>query len=273
MPSRIVYRRKVFRFLATVFVVVFLAKLPCVWAAPTNVTIAGSFQSEVGCSGDWQPACALTHLSYDADDDVWQGSWSIPAGSYEYKAALNDGWAENYGRYAALGGANIPLNLPANTSVKFYYDDRTHWVTDNVNSIIATVPGSFQSELGCPGDWQPDCLRSWLQDPDENGIYEFAATTLPTGSYEAKVAINEGWAENYGQGGIPSGANIPFTVPVNNAKVTFMYNPSTHVLTISVGSPDDHVVPAFSAWGMIFFLVLLLTSALYVIRKKGRHSL
>ncbi len=52
----------------------------------------------------------------------------------------------------------------------------THWVTDNLNKAIATVPGNFQSELGCSGDWDPSCLRSWLQDPDGNGIYGFFTT-------------------------------------------------------------------------------------------------
>ena len=80
---------------------------------PTSVTIAGSLQSELGCAGDWDPACAATHLTYDAADDVWQGTWTVPAGSYEYKAALNDSWDENYGLHAAPGGANIPLNLGA----------------------------------------------------------------------------------------------------------------------------------------------------------------
>src|SRR5437588_7480636 len=91
-------------------------------ADPTSVTIVGSLQSEVGCGGDWQPDCAATHLGYDAGDDVWQGAWTVPAGSYEYKAALNNSWDENYGLHAAPGGANIPLNLGASTPVKFYYD-------------------------------------------------------------------------------------------------------------------------------------------------------
>src|SRR6476619_2501844 len=65
-------------------------------ANPTNVTIAGSLQSELGCPDDWQPDCAATHLTYDAGDDVWQGTFSPPVGSYEYKAALNNGWDENY---------------------------------------------------------------------------------------------------------------------------------------------------------------------------------
>ena len=207
---------------------------------PASVTIAGSLQSELGCAGDWDPACAATHLAYDAGDDVWQGSWSVPAGSYEYKAALNDNWDENYGLNAAPGGANIPLSLAGTASVKFYYDHKSHWITDNRNSVIATVPGSFQSELGCPGDWSPDCLRSWLQDQDGDGTYAFETTALPAGSYEAKVAINESWDENYGQGGVPGGANIPFTVPATGAKVTFRYNPTTHVLTILAGHAADN---------------------------------
>ncbi|HET7704156.1 MAG TPA: alpha-amylase family glycosyl hydrolase [Candidatus Limnocylindrales bacterium] len=206
---------------------------------PTAVTIAGSLQSELGCPGDWQPDCASTHLSYDAADGVWQGSFAVPAGSYEYKAPLRNSWDENYGLNAQPNGANIPLALGAATSVKFYYDHGTHWVTDNVNSVIAVAPGTFQSELGCPGDWQPDCLRSWLQDPDGNGILEFTTTALPAGSYETKVAIDEGWDENYGQGGVPGGANIAFTVPTAGAKVTFRYNAATHVLSVSAGHARD----------------------------------
>ena len=123
---------------------------------PTTVTVAGSLQSEAGCPGDWDPTCAATHLSYDAGDDVWQATLALPQGSYEYKAALNDAWDENYGLHAQRDGANIPLTLPASANVKFYYDHETHWMTDNQSSVIAVAPGSFQSELGCPGDWDPE---------------------------------------------------------------------------------------------------------------------
>src|SRR3954471_6356612 len=204
---------------------------------PTSVTIAGSLQSEAGCPGDWDPACATTHLSYDADDDVWQGSFDLPAGNYEYKAALNNAWDENYGLHAVSNGANIPLTAPGGP-VKFYYDHKTHWATDNKSSVIAVAPGSFQSELGCPGDWDPACLRSWLEDPDGDGVYTLETTALPAGSYETKVALNESWDENYGQGGAPGGANIQFTVPYDNAPVTFSYVAATHVLTVT--APISH---------------------------------
>ncbi len=204
---------------------------------PTSVTIAGDLQSEAGCAGDWDPTCAATHLTYDSSDDVWQGAFTLPAGSYQYKAALNNSWDENYGLHAAFNGSNIPLAAPGGP-VKFYYDHKTHWVTDSVSTPVPVAVGDFQSELGCPGDWQPDCLRSWLEDPDGDGTSTFQTTALPAGSYEAKVAINESWDVNYGAGGVPGGANIPLTVPYDHAPVTFSYDAATHVLTVS--APISH---------------------------------
>src|SRR3954470_24553488 len=95
--------------------------------APASVTIAGSYQSEAGCAGDWDPTCAATHLTYDAADGIWQGTFNLsPAGSYEYKIAIDDAWTENYGLHGVQGGANIPLAAPAGP-VKFYYDPVSHW--------------------------------------------------------------------------------------------------------------------------------------------------
>jgi hypothetical protein len=109
------------------------------------VNIPGSMQSELGCPGDWQPDCAATYLDYDAVDDVYQRVFEIPAGDYAYKAALNGTWDVNYGANATLNGADINLNLSETKNVKFYYDHKTHWITDNVNKIIATVPGASKA--------------------------------------------------------------------------------------------------------------------------------
>ena len=74
---------------------------------PATVTIAGSLQSELGCAGDWDPACATTHLAYDANGDTWVGTFAVPAGDFAYKAALNDAWTENYGDGGARDGTDI----------------------------------------------------------------------------------------------------------------------------------------------------------------------
>ncbi len=207
---------------------------------PTSVTIAGGLQDELGCPGDWQPDCAATHVGYDTEDEVWQGTFTLPTGAYEYKAALNNSWDENYGANAVRDGGNIPLNLAADTDVKFYYDHETHWVTDNVNSTIATVAGSFQSGLGCIGDWDPGCLRSWMQDSDGDGIYEFSTDQIPAGSYEFKVALAEGWATAF------PGANVPFT-SADNDLVTFSYDTADD----SVGVTIDPAIPTVTIAGSL----------------------
>lgn len=212
---------------------------------PTGVTIAGSLQSELGCAGDWDPACNVTHLTYDAEDGVWQGTFNMPGGNWEYKAALNNSWDENYGLNAQPNGANILLNVAGPTSVKFYYDHDSHWITDNHSSRIVTAPGSYQSEIGCAGDWDPSCLLSWLQDPDGDGVYLFSTSLIPPGNYAFKVAVNEAWDENYGEGGIPGGADISFNVPSSGSLVTFRFDSAGNLPTVIVeasgAQPDNNV--------------------------------
>jgi alpha-amylase len=106
--------------------------------APTplvkSVTVAGSLQSEIDCPGDWDPACSASHLTFDPDNGLWEGTFQIPAGSYEYKVAIDDSWAVNYGAGGAAGGANIALNLSAATSVTFVWDQVTHIVTHRLGN-------------------------------------------------------------------------------------------------------------------------------------------
>ena len=201
--------------------VAFLGLLALTRFRTASVGIPGNYQSEAGCAGDWDPACPATQLVYDANGDIWRNTFSItPAGAYEYKVALNGSWDVNYGLHAQQNGPNIPLATTATPqSVTFYYDHKTHWVTENVSSIIATVPGSFQSEIGCSGDWDPGCFRSWLQDIQGTGIYSFSTSAIPAGSYEAKVALNGSWDVNYGAGGVQNGPNIAFTVPADGMEV------------------------------------------------------
>jgi hypothetical protein len=174
-------------------------------STPTRVTVPGSFNSEIGCTnGDWSPSCnggqgtiTTTPNPLQANDltDQGNGVWArrlatIPTGNYEYKAALNGDWAESYaGRPTANG--NTVLNLAAGTAVKFYFDTKTDFVADDFNQTIYTVPGNFNSELGCTqaiggsgGDWEPPCLRTLMSDTDGDGTYTFKTTSIPAGDYQ-----------------------------------------------------------------------------------------
>jgi pullulanase-type alpha-1,6-glucosidase len=204
---------------------------------PTAVSVPGSFGAQVGCPADWQPDCGQVQLVRRSNDDVWSLTLHLAAGSYEYKAALNRSWDVNYGLGGIAGGANIPLAVPAGgAAVTFFYDNATHWVTDTVNTTMVTAAGSFQAALGCPADWSPDCLRSWLEDPDGDGTFTFTTAALPAGDYQVKAALNLSWDVNYGAGGVPGGANIDFSVPGPGSPVTFSYVAATHVLTVLAGN-------------------------------------
>jgi len=201
---------------------------------PAYVSMPGSHNSEIGCSADWQPDCDQAQMTLDADSLVWSKTVSLPAGDYAYKAAIDKSWDENYGQGAVLKGPDIPLGLDAPGDVTFFYDHASHWVTTDAADPIVTLPGSFQSELGCSGDWQPACMRSWLKDPDGDGTYTLLSS-LPAGSYLTKVAHGLNWDENYGAGGVPGGADIGFDVP-GGVGVLFSYDLATHVLTVSTRS-------------------------------------
>ncbi|MDQ6937346.1 MAG: pullulanase-type alpha-1,6-glucosidase [Actinomycetota bacterium] len=216
---------------------------------PDAVSVPGTFGAQVGCPGDWQPDCAQIQLTRRTNDDVWSTTLTLRAGSYEYKAALNKTWDVAYGKGGSATGANIGLAVPADgTQVTFYYDNSTHWVTTNLDGPIVTAAGSFQSELGCPADWSPDCLRSWLEDPDGDGVYTFTTRAIPAGDYHVKAAVGLSWAESYGQGGSPTGANIDFTVPSDGSPVTFNYVASTHGLTVLSGNGLPSLRPLQAYW-------------------------
>ncbi|MFF9206359.1 alpha-amylase family glycosyl hydrolase [Streptomyces sp. NPDC014986] len=222
---------------------------PAQAATPAAVSVPGTFNTEIGCASDWSPNCSQAQLTARTDGSgAWSKTVTLPAGTYAYKAAIDNSWSENYGARAQSYGADIPLQIPAGgRNVTFVYDPVTHWITDDVNSKIVTAAGSFQSEIGCNADWAPDCLKSWLQDIDGDGTYTWSTTAIPAGTHQVKAAIDQSWTESYGQNGIPDGANISFTVPAAGAKTDFTYNSTTHVLSVQTeGGTDPDPVAAGS---------------------------
>ncbi|NOK35564.1 pullulanase-type alpha-1,6-glucosidase [Corallococcus exercitus] len=210
-------------------------------AAPTSVTVVGDLQSEAGCASDNDPTCAQTALTYDAADDKWQGSFNVPVGTWHFKVALDGSLSQTHG---GPGGADVVLNQTAAGAVKFYFDATSLYVTSNRSGTIATVAGSFQSELGCPGDWQPDCLRSMMQDPDGDGIYTFTTKALPAGNYECKVALDENWTTAY------PGSNAAFAVETDNQEmiISFDSGASKKVTIRAAGAPAGNLLLARARW-------------------------
>ncbi len=200
----------------------------------TMVTVPGTHNSEMGCAGDWTPDCGAAALT-KRPDGVWAGTFDLPAGDHEYKVAINGTWDVNYGSGGVRDGANVAYHHDGGP-ITFYWDPVSHDFTSTAQGPIVTLPGSYQSEAGCPGDWAPDCLVTWAKDPDGDGTYEWTSAPLPGGAYEVKVAHDLSWAENYGVGGVRDGANYAFSV-ADGEQVAFTYVMASHELTIEVSNP------------------------------------
>ena len=164
------------------------------------VTAPGSHQSEAGCPGDWDPACPATELTHRGNG-LYAGTFTIPAGTWEYKIAIGRSWDTNYGAGGVPGGANVSFTLAQTTDVTFVFDEVSHAFTTTAQGPLMTLPGSYQSEAGCAGDWDPGCLATVLLDGDGDGLATFTTSAIPAGTYEVKVAVGQTWDVNYGVGG------------------------------------------------------------------------
>jgi pullulanase-type alpha-1,6-glucosidase len=215
---------------------------------PEKVGLPGTHQDELGCSGEWQPDCEKTLLVYDEEDDVWQGEFLIePANDDDkkgprYKVALNGAWDENYGKNAARGGADIPLVVSQPTLIRFYYDHKTHWITENFNTPVIVATGDFQSQLGCANDNDAGCLRSWLQDPDGDGLFTFSTRALIAGTYSVTLTQDES-AENL------LSESQAFTVAKDGDEIYFGYDTVKKEFLISTeGAPRGSLSKQKAHW-------------------------
>ena len=96
---------------------------------PQAVSVAGSLGSALGCTGDWLPECSQAQLALDPADPVLKLTVAdLPAGTYEFKAALDRSWNVNYGANGVPNGGNIPLGHDG-AAAAFRYDHFTHLMT------------------------------------------------------------------------------------------------------------------------------------------------
>lgn len=95
---------------------------------------------------------------------------------------------------------------------------------------VVNVPGSWQEAAGFDCSWDPACADTALTD---NGDGTYSGTfDIPAGDYEAKVALDGAWTENYGVDGALDGDNIMFNVPADSP-VTFVWDSETKILTVA----------------------------------------
>jgi hypothetical protein len=190
-----------------------------------QVVLAGSFQTALGCTHDWDASCLNTALIYSPATGKFENDFTIPSGYYAYRVILNGDWfGNNFGVGGVPNADNYYIYVCQPSTLHFTYDPVTHVVTNNLNAqpSAVVIPGSFQSELGCAGDWQPDCNNTRMHYDAVNG-YWVDTLHLPAGHWEYKFAINNSWNENYGLYGVRDGENIPLDL-CYPADVVFIFN-------------------------------------------------
>ncbi|HVO18903.1 MAG TPA: pullulanase-type alpha-1,6-glucosidase [Anaeromyxobacter sp.] len=116
-----------------------------------------------------------------------------------------------------------------------------------LSTSTATVAGDFQQAAGCAANWDPGCPRTRLA-PEAGGKAQTLELILPAGHYQAKVALDGSWTENYGAGGVRDGPNLHFDVPGGAAEVRFCWDPEGHHLAVQVGELRGDLGRARAHW-------------------------
>jgi hypothetical protein len=184
-------------------------------AVPANTFAEASFAFRPVGTSAWQSLGSDDNAPYRVFHDV---SGLAKGTLLEYRVVVRD----NAGHLSATSSYGIVGDAPKAGGGS--------GVGDVTQPQFVSVPGSGNSELGCPADWSPDCPQAQLSLDANDHIWKGTFTFSPAGSYAYKAAINKTWDENYGAGGVLNGANIEFTSD-GTTPITFFYDHRTHYVS------------------------------------------
>jgi len=209
-----------------------------VYADERVVTLVGSLQDELGGSVEWNPADPQTVMA-PKGNGIYELTGTLPAGTYEYKIAVNGSWDENYGVGGERNGSNYKLVLEWDSTVIFQYNDQDHRVTVQLSLPRERQPrivGDIQPRIGAGSEWSPSESTAFLEDPDKDNIYAYSAT-VPKGRYEFKIVLGDSWES-------PAYPAENFVLNVQKeSRITFFYNHETKAVYTDYdpGVPDGAV--------------------------------
>ena len=152
----------------------------------------------VGDFNDWDPA----NHDYDFtlnEYGVWETTLNFNPGVYEYKVLESDEWNDN-----DWPGTNQVLTLENPSEVTFYancgfYTGARNW-DEFVTHQNPVIVGDFLDDLDMGSDWNPSNTLGEMSDVGD-GLYLWEVL-LPTGDWQYKVVLNQGWDQDtYGGGG------------------------------------------------------------------------
>lgn len=113
------------------------------------------------------------------------------------------------------------------------------------------VAGTLQSQLGCAGDWLPDCENTALTFDESSGMW-IGTFDLSAGTYEYTITVNGTWDVSFGVNGA-SGMGTNYALSLSSdAPVTFTFDPTTKLTTVEsegiAPPPAESVEGALVIW-------------------------
>ena len=138
------------------------------------IVLVGDMMSEIG-GADWAPANLVGWMKPRSDDEptVHTVDLTLPAGDWQYKVAINESWAENYGVGGAPNGPNVAFTVPdGGATVRFRYDSASHALSEE---ILAVTPGTLID----------------FQVAAQIGTYQWDTSGLASGAYMVGARLDD----------------------------------------------------------------------------------
>ena len=149
--------------------------LPPPLPAPVRVSLAGSFQTALGCPADFDPTCPQTQLQ-DNRDGSWSAVLPVPPGDYVFRVVASSDADRALGEGGDPNGADIPLNVPGDaTGVYFRYDS----LTGEIDAEPVAAAATLTTDLG----------EQFAMAPVRRGGFELTWDAQP-GNYGFQVLFN-----------------------------------------------------------------------------------
>ncbi|ALO16758.1 Alpha-amylase precursor [Salinivirga cyanobacteriivorans] len=163
--------------------------------SPDGVHVAGDFQQQAGYASNWDPAA--TELTDADNDEIYEVTVSLPAGTYLYKFINGDDWGEtaespssdcaiddgngNMNRQVVLPDQNRVLPVVMFDSCNAFVQFSVNMNQENVSAEGVHVMGNFQQAAGFSENWAPEAIA--MQDLNSDNVYK-AEVQMPPGNYQ-----------------------------------------------------------------------------------------
>ncbi|MGH4120583.1 cell wall-binding repeat-containing protein [Clostridium sp.] len=193
----------------------------------TFASLVGTFAQSGG--ENWKPANPTFTLDY-IGGGFYKNTFSLKAGTYEYKVAYNGAWDKGEVK------DNVKLELIADTDVTFISNPIEGICTDSIAnptilgslSLIGTIRG-----LG-DASWDVASKDYDFTNLSGDGKYGYSGF-FTAGAYEYKGIEDYAWAGD----GLPASGNAKIAIPEGGKYVVFVADRASRTLVDSINNPAE----------------------------------